>query len=41
MQAIFDLIEKVGISKLDELIEQGDGLRSLEFLREMIFEKKF
>lgn len=37
MESIFGLIEKVGLPRLDQLIMQGDGIRSLEFLRASIF----
>lgn len=39
MQAMYDMVEKIGMKKLDELIQKSDGVTMMRFFRELIFDK--
>ncbi|MCJ7520201.1 MAG: sugar phosphate isomerase/epimerase [Anaerolineaceae bacterium] len=39
MQAMYDLVEKIGMNKLDALIEKSDGVTMMRFFRELLLEK--
>jgi sugar phosphate isomerase/epimerase len=37
MQALYDLVERAGIDKLEDLVKQSDGVAAMRFFRELMF----